>query len=334
MTRKHPKSSPIISPSKTTHRPFLRGIYKDCLTDPQGKHIWESGWRNNRVVQRCHLLLAALMKREPGFSGILYWAVGEGAASWDRLIPSPNGDEQQLANEVSRKTLAAGDIRYLDERHNVVETPTARLQISATFAREELGGEGVQVLREFGLFGGDATGTLDSGWMIDYIIHPGIPLSAGMTLTRNLHLSFGSGTDLGESMGGFGGALPVISIDGIGEEFSGLLNRTGINTLSNLVAIDPLQSIENIPGVKLREFRAKARMVLNLNADLLAFVPLSERNISDLLKADPQTLAGEVGSPLVTDSHIIQMQEQLAILQVALDDTTLREISLGDLLNT
>jgi hypothetical protein len=320
---------------KQDHQPLLQGYYCDRLCDSQNSPIWDGGWRANRVVESCNGLLAALMKGEPGFSGILYWAVGEGAAAWDNLIPSPNAGDRQLSNEIARKALTAEEIIFLDEDNETVEGPTARLQIGATFTRKELGGQGLQMLREFGLFGGDATEAANSGWMIDYVIHPRIQLSAGMTLTRNLHLTFGiGGRGTGETVGGFGGALPVNSIDGVGRRFSSILNAAGISTLNDLIAVDPLQGIASIPGVKLREFRAKARMALGLRADLLPFASLSERSISNLLQADPELLTAEIGAPGVTARHVIQMQEALEVLQVALDDTALQEISLGTLLSS
>lgn len=313
--------------------PLLQGFYRDRLCDSQNRPRWDGGWLTNRVVESCNGLLAALMKGEPGFSGILYWAVGEGAASWDNLMPNPNADDRQLSNEIARKALTAEEIVFLDEDNEPVERPTSRLQIGTTFTREEFGGQGLQSLREFGLFGGDATEAANSGWMIDYVIHPRIQLSAGMTLTRNLHLTFGIG-GAGETVGGFGGALPVNSIDGVGQRFSSVLNVAGIRTLNDLIAVNPLQRIASIPGVKLREFRAKARMALGLRADLLPFASLSEWSISNLLRADTEVLIAEIDAPEVTARHVIQMQEALAVLQVALDDTALQEISLGTLLSS
>lgn len=314
----------------------LQGVYRDQLHDEKNNLIWDGGWRTNLIVNSCNPLLAALMRGEPGFSGILYWAVGEGAASWDKLSPSPDAEDGQLAKELARKALSTEDIVYLDEKNQAILGPTARLQIGAIFTREELGGSGTRSLREFGLFGGDATEALNSGRMIDYVIHPRIQLTAGMTLTRNLHLTFGlgGGSTLASIVGGFAAALPVISIDGVGQRYAPRLNAVGVNTLSELIGIDPLQPLAGIPGVKLREFRAKARMVLGLQGDFSAMRPLAQRSLSDLLKADPDVLAAEIGSAAVNASQVIQMQEALAILQVALDESVLQEISLGDLLRS
>jgi hypothetical protein len=275
------------------------------------------------------------MKGEPGFSGILYWAVGEGEAAWDSLMPSPTANHRELSNEVARKALSAGEIVFLDENNEAVEEPTPRLQIGTTFTPEDLGGEGPRSLREFGLFGGDAAESANSGWMIDYVIHPRIQLSEGMTLTRNLHLIFGvGGTGMADIVGGFGSTLPVNSIDGVGQRFSSVLNDAGVRTLNDLIAVNPLQRIASIPEVKLREFRAKARMALGFRADLLPFASISEWSLSNLLQADPAVIISEIGAPGVATSQVIELQEALAVLQVALDDTALQQISLGTLISS
>ncbi|MDH5626205.1 MAG: hypothetical protein OEY21_08870 [Nitrospira sp.] len=315
------------------HRPLLQGYYRDRLCDSDNQTIWDGGWRTNRVVDRCNGLLAALMKGEPGFAGILYWAVGEGEPAWDNLMPSPVAGDRELSAEVARKALSAAHIAFLDERDQAVEEPTSRLRVEATFTRQELGGEGPRVLREFGLFGGDATTAANSGWMIDYVIHPRIQVSEGMTLTRNLHLIFGvGGAGTADLVGGFGGTLPVNSIDGVGHRFSSILNAAGVRTLHDLIAVNPAQRIRSIPGVKLLEFRAKAMLALGFRADLTPFASLSEWSISRLLQEDSQVILA--GAPGVGTSQVIQLQEALAVLQVAFDDAALQEISLGALMQS
>lgn len=308
------------------------GRYRDVCHDAQGRKLWDSGWQNNLVVQSCYILLAALMKRETGISGILYWAVGTGDPGWDRLMPGPVPADTQLRNEIARLPMDMSRIVYLDNENAVSESPTNRLEIRASFNADALGFEGPQPLREFGLFGGDAADAAGSGIMINYVIHPQIPLSADMSLTRTLHLSFCGGAQLGDGMSGFAARLPVISIDGVGEQFSRVLNAAGVNTLDDLLQIDPLQPLENIPAVKLREFRAKARIVTGFRANLSPFSALFERSISALLQTNPEELAAETDSPTVTPERVVRMQEALAILQVALDDAVLQEINMAGLL--
>lgn len=130
---------------------------------------------------------------------------------------------------------------------------------------------------------------------------------------------------------GFGLTLPVAAIDGIGDKYAKLLNKQDIHTLGDLVDIDPLQPIGNIPPVKLREFRAKARAVTHIQVDLAPFIPLADWNISDILKTEPGKLAEMIDSPGVTPQKVTRFQEKLAGLQVALDDEQLKSIPLKEL---
>ncbi len=317
-----------------TTKNMITGRYRDVCHDAQGHQIWDSGWKNNLVVQSCNFLLAALMKRETDISGISYWAIGTGNPDWDNRIPSPGFTDTQLFNEVARVPLALSQIVYIDNENEVSESTTDRLEITATFNADALGFEDAHPLREFGLFGGDASETLNSGFMIDFIIHPPYDLIAGRTLTRKIHLTFTNTTRLQDGLTGFGAALPVISIDGVGRRFSAALGAAEVNTLNDLLNLNPLSPIGNMPMVKLQEFRAKARMVLGFRTDLSPFMPLAEQNISSLLQANPETLSEEVASPLVTPESILQMQEALARLQVALDDRILQEMTLQDLIRT
>ena len=75
-------------------------------------------------------------------------------------------------------------------------------------------------------------------------------------------------------------------------------------------------------------------MVLGFRADLLPFTALSARSISYLLQADPTSLVAEIGVLAVGPNHVIQLQEALSVLQVALDDDALKVISLGSLLQS
>ncbi len=315
-----------------TTKNVITGRYRDVCHDAQGHQLWDSGWQNNRIVQSCNLLLAALIKREADIDGISYWAIGTGNPEWDKRIPSPTFTDTKLFNEVARVPLALSQIVYIGDENEVSESVTARLEITASFSGNALGFENSQPLREFGLFGGDASETSNSGFMIDFIIHPRYDLTLGSTLTRKVHLTFTSTTCPQDGLTGFGSMLPVISIDGVGRRFSAALNLAGVNTLNDLLNLNPLSPVGSVPMVKLREFRAKARMVLGFRADFTPFILFAEEDISSLLQANPETLAEEMASSLVTPESIVQMQEALAMLQVALDDVILQEITLQDLI--
>jgi hypothetical protein len=277
----------------TTH---TEGRYHDILTDSQGRVRWESGWRSNLIVHDCSVLLATLMKGRRGMRGILYWAIGEGTKDWDGLCSSPRLTDTQLHKEIARQRLKASQIVYLDDKGAPSGSPTACLEITAAFEGKDLVSNGFQPLREFGLFGGDATKAPDSGFMIDYVIHPRIDLSPKDTLERTLRLTFAAGAiQQDEVLTGFGTDLPVSSIDGIGAVYTSALNAHGIHSLGDLAAIAPQHSIGNIPPGKLREFRAKARLAMRL-------------------QVSPDRL-----------------QEAMEDLQIALDDAQVRRIKLEDL---
>lgn len=310
--------------------PLIKGYYRDILTDSQRRVFWDSGWRSNRIVQNCNRLLAALMKRHEGMQGIAYWAIGVGEADWDSTHLSPLSTTSQLTQEVARQAIATDQIVYLDDANEPTETPSNQLEITAEFQGES---NASQPLREFGLFGGDATEVPDSGLMIDYVIHPRIDLTPGMALSRQLRLTFAVGALQQEEWVGFGASLPMISIDGVGEEYASTLGGQGIDSLGDLVEIDPLLPLGNIPQVRLREFRAKARTVMGLRIDLTPFMSLADRSISLLLMERPEDLVEAIDTPAVTPKMVTHLQEELAVLQIALDDTQLQRITLGDLIS-
>jgi hypothetical protein len=316
--------------------PLLKGLYRDILTGTQGETLWDSQWRPNLVVQDSNLLLASLMKRQEGISGILFWAVGEGDSSWDGAVPSPQPSNTRLTGEIARQAVNIEQITFLDEGGQPVETPTNRLEITAQFSGDSLVEIGFQPLREFALFGGNADESANSGFMIDQVIHPRIDMTPGMTLNRRLRLTFGfdepAVVEDGE-LSGPGSSLPVMSIDGIGQVYSqelGSLNVTTIGELANLVPVD---GVLDIPLVKLREFRAKCRMAMSLRIDFFPVQLISGNNVSDLLRQSPQELASQINTPGVTQETVMRLQSELDKLQVALDDSQLQTITIGELIS-
>jgi hypothetical protein len=309
---------------------MIKGCYHDILTDSHGRVRWDGGWHSNRVVHSCGLLLAALMKGQPEMQGILYWAVGEGEKDWDALCPSPQPDDTHLVTEVARQALAPEQIVYLDDDGAPSRSPTTCLEVTAEFAGNDLVSSGFQSLREFGLFGGDATEGPDSGFMIDYVIHPRIDLPSGDTLSRNLRLTFTTDAIWQEEvLAGFGAALPVNSIDGVGDAYASALHEHGIRFLGDLARIDPLRPIGNIPPARLREFRAKARLVMGLRVSQVSLGPLANHSVSRFLLEKPESLS----RPGVTLEEARHLQEALAGLQIALDNAQLKRITLADLVN-
>lgn len=157
----------------------------DTITHPDGRV--EKREYFNTVVNDCSKLLACLMKGHGGYSGIKYWAVGSGSASWSNTsLPNPNVADTKLLTETFRKAVSPSDITFLDASDRPTEEITNKLQISITFTENEANGE----LREFGLYGGNATGTKDSGLMINRKIHPLIYKTSGMIVERVIRIVF------------------------------------------------------------------------------------------------------------------------------------------------
>ena len=141
----------------------------------------------NTVVDDCSRLIASLMKGQAGYKGITYWAVGSGAGTWDNANPpAPAVGDTKLLNETFRKAINASDITFLDSSGNPTTSVTNKLQIKVTFTETEANGE----LREFGLFGGNASSTKNSGIMINRKTHGLIYKTSGMTLERTIRIVF------------------------------------------------------------------------------------------------------------------------------------------------
>ncbi len=306
----------------------IKGCYYDVLTDSHGRV--QRGWRSNLIVQDCNLLLAALMKNEINMQGILYLAIGEGEDDWDSSRPAPLITTTKLAKEVARLEITKNQVVYLDNLEKPVETISNRLEITIKFRGEDFISNGFQTVREFGLFGGDATGEQNSGFIINYVIHPRIDLTSDLTFTRKLRLTFSMGAVQEERVMGIGANLPVISIDGIGDEYAGELGKNGIYYLGDLAEIDPFSPVGTIPQARLKDFRAKARMVSRLGVNPAPFIQLADHSISSLLSKRPEILATD--APGLTSEIMKQLQEKLSILHIALDDAHLQQITLSELI--
>lgn len=173
----------------------MRGCYRDRLTGPDGRLLYDSGWVTNTIVDNCRVLLAALMNNEglAGLGGIQCLAVGRGNDSWDiNGAPEPN---EQIDNLEARYEpdipVADLDIAYLDASDGPVPEGkwTSRLQITATLPEGYPEPEGelkAYPLREFGLFGGSE----EQEYMINCVRHPVIHKHETATLERKIRLYF------------------------------------------------------------------------------------------------------------------------------------------------
>ena len=126
------------------------------------------------------------MKGEAGFGGCLYWEQGSGLAAWDSDQPTPTEDDTALTTPLYRKAIDPSDIIYVDANGNASASRTNRIKISVSFGT----GESTGKIREYGIFGGDATTTLGSGLMIDHKIHGVQTKDDDITYNRSIILSF------------------------------------------------------------------------------------------------------------------------------------------------
>ncbi len=173
----------------------IKGIYRDILTGSDNTVIYDSGWKNNIIVDRCRILLSAFMKNEQT-GGIQSLKAGKGDPQWDTSgAPAPTADLTGLT-DTSPYVVDAGDlqIEYLDENDEVVPGPTNRLQVTVTFGLNQPPAQAPlssYPMREFGLFGRytDASGTVHD-YMIDCIRHTVINKDASTTLKRAVKLYF------------------------------------------------------------------------------------------------------------------------------------------------
>jgi hypothetical protein len=149
----------------------------------------------NLVVDKCSVLIAGLLglKSAQTPSGIQYWAIGSGSASWDDLWgsatpPTPAANTTQLVAEIYRKAITASNIKFVDGSGNEVAdtNPTNRIKITVTISEAEGNGN----WREFGLFGGNATASANSGFMLNHKMHRVLSKTSEISVTRSIILEF------------------------------------------------------------------------------------------------------------------------------------------------
>lgn len=153
-------------------------IYKDGeLIDVRVGH--------NIIVNSFLNLAMALVAGATGYSGVQYWAIGSGDASWDSNPVDPVENATRLTNEIGRVAIASSEIKFVDAEYQESATPTNILQIEHTFGANDCNG----TWREFGLFGGNATATANSGIMINKKHHAVLTKTADMTIDRTMRFT-------------------------------------------------------------------------------------------------------------------------------------------------
>ena len=172
-----------------------KGEWRDIITYENGSSF-TTDWLPNQAQNTSATLSAVLfgstvLGTNPNYGGIQYLALGAGDTNWDLSPPTQTEKPYtatSLVNEVDRIQIANGtNITYLDPITSAVSnTPTNVLQVNILIPFER----GIGDLREFGLFGGDATSLKDSGYMINWVTHSVISKDNRVQILRQLKLKW------------------------------------------------------------------------------------------------------------------------------------------------
>src|SRR5690348_13281764 len=132
------------------------------------------------MVQRALDLIGDLLVRKPGIAGLTWLAVGAGDPSWDNGLPPLSPTATALRAELFRVPLDASSFTVDDAKHSLtIQTVIPAAKIT-------------QTIREFGVFGGDASALPGSGYLFSYRVHAAIappqanPLVRQITITWNV----------------------------------------------------------------------------------------------------------------------------------------------------
>jgi hypothetical protein len=101
----------------------------------------------------------------------------------------PHTQVSLVTEEIRKSITAATDIVYLDPATNVpvISGISSKIEITVLLGTTEANGVS---LREFGLFGGTATGDSDSGQMVNWVTHSKIDKDSSFGIERKIRIEF------------------------------------------------------------------------------------------------------------------------------------------------
>lgn len=164
----------------------VKGEYQDTITHSDGRvEITKS---HNLIVDDIYKLIAILLGRRTGYTGLQFWAVGKGLDTWSTSnTPDPSEEDTQLVNEIGRVPITR--MYHVTESHQETNKVTNRLAVEVTFGKDDC----VGTWREFGIFGGGANAERNSGIMINHKTHGAIKKTNEMEITRKIVFTFTNG---------------------------------------------------------------------------------------------------------------------------------------------
>lgn len=140
----------------------------------------------NLIVNMASNFMAKRMR--PGTSwgaGITHLELGTGVGTGTTQAPQVESVAQTaLRVPLARKTITSWT--YLDNAGQPTAAETNVIQLTTTFTETEA----IGAIVEMGLFGGDATATLGTGFMFNYKVFPVWNKQSGMNLTIIWKLTF------------------------------------------------------------------------------------------------------------------------------------------------
>jgi hypothetical protein len=167
------------------------GRWQDKLIYRDGKVVilpkLSFNWGCNQIQNTFRTLLACWTRAEPGYSRIGFLGIGSGLPGWDSTPPVQSYDQVLLESEYYRLTIPQGDVIFIDPLSGSPSgSPTNKVEITVNIGYSEANG----TMREFGLFGGTATSSLDSGEMVNWIVHERIDKTSGFEIQRKIRIEF------------------------------------------------------------------------------------------------------------------------------------------------
>lgn len=310
---------------------LITGYYKDAITNPLCAIAASNGWKKNKIVNDCSKLLAALMKNQPDFDGVMYLAVGQGLLEWDNNRPEATKETSQLVDEIARFQINEDNISFVGGGAE----PTYEIEVTVDIAGSDLVSQGYQFLREFGLFGGNATTTADSGYMIDYVIHPRIDLTPQDIINRQVRLWFESDSTGAQAPQLFVPSTThwlststVNNLDGVGLAYASALSAVGTTSIGDLAKMDIDTSVPNLPPMKFVELRTKARLTLRTVVNILPTSNLSNKTAWEVITTSSTLLAAEAN---ITEVNVDKLRDQIGGLQLSMDNRFLQRTTIGEL---
>lgn len=177
---------------KLAGRLLVVGRWFDLLKHPDGStepgEHGEFEWGKNQIQNVFATLLATWLRAEAGYDRIGFMGIGSGLVSWDTTPPAQPYSDTTLTTEYFRKAIPQVDIVYIDPITDIPTggTPSSKVEITVDLLSAEANG----TMREFGLFGGTATVALDSGEIVNWIVHSRIDKDSSLEIQRKVRIEF------------------------------------------------------------------------------------------------------------------------------------------------